>query len=966
MTGAGIAPCGGATAGTCPYRALEAFREEHSGLFFGRDAFAAELLDRVLHRPLVALVGPSGSGKSSVIQAGLIPRLRRQRPPQRAWDAVVFRPGDEPFHRLAAALAPLLEPGADEVDRLASARKLGDRLADGSVPLADVVERLIAKSNGTDRLLIVADQFEELFTLATPPQRQPFVAAVLGALDRAPFTFLVALRADFYGHAIALDRGFSDRIQAGLVNLGPMTRGELRSAIEQPAAKVGATFETGLVDRVLGRLESQPGSLPLLEFALTQLWERRDGHRIVHAAYEAIGGVEGAVSQRAEAVFLGLGNAERQAALSLFTRLVRVSPPGEREPDTRRRVALDDLTAAERSVLRSFVDARLLVLDRGEATGRQTLEVAHEALIQGWRRLADWVGERREFLLWRQRLAQSLAEWDRTGRDKDALLRGPALKEAVAWVRRKADLSDAENEYIGFSRTRKRRAHRWLAAAAAFALAVPLAGLGFALGARTNVAQVELAVRAAPIRFAPPSLVSKWTHAADVGGHLDAIGAPVFFIGQQPADQVSALQVAARILGDQKRTAEAGRLADRAIEIASADQEFAPSIGGNVQMAVMLSEIGRQEDARPYLRRALARARELRDPEQRALSLAFVGGALGKAGLRSEAREAIDEARASLPASASPSGRSEFDGLLAEALVRAGAVEEAMALIGRESRWPSFASLDALIEGGHLAEARSVSGGADHPLALGMVAAAFAAKGRVEEAKAMTRTALALVDRGPPGRRDFDWSLLHLLLLRMMTAAETAAVVKDRGNPEELAVLAAVLARSGQLDLARETAREAERRAAALPGSADRERVLAGVARALARSGEAESALAAARRIEERELLATALGHAAYGFAAVGQADRARMLVREARAMLPSIADRDQRSIARTAIAMADVRLGRYAAALDDERSLAGADRLAIYTAIISDDAQRRDDRLREALERPPIRDVWRFGLYLP
>jgi hypothetical protein len=255
----------------CPYRALEMFREEHSALFFGREAIADDLLQRVTHRSLVALVGHSGSGKSSVVQAGLLPLLRRQRPPECAWDAVVFRPGDAPFHRLAISLVPLLEPEADEVDRLELGRKLGEKLADGSVRIEDAVERVISKSKGTDRLLIVADQFEELFTLTPLPQRQSFLAAVLAALDRTPFTFLMALRADFYGPAIAGDRVLSDRIQSGRLNLGPMTRHELRLAVEKPAAKVDLQFEAGLVDRILDHVEQQPGAMPLLEFALTQL-----------------------------------------------------------------------------------------------------------------------------------------------------------------------------------------------------------------------------------------------------------------------------------------------------------------------------------------------------------------------------------------------------------------------------------------------------------------------------------------------------------------------------------------------------------------------------------------------------------------------------------------------------------------------------------------------------------------------
>jgi Novel STAND NTPase 1 len=169
------------------------------------------------------------------------------------------------------------------------------------------------------------------------------VSVLLEALDRAPLTLLLALRADFYAQAIELDRRLSDGIQSGLVNLGPMTRDELRRAVEQPAAKAEVGFETGLVDRILGHVETQPGSLPLLEFALAEIWERRDSGRITHAAYEAIGEVSGAISQRAEAVFGGLDAGRKGAALSLFTRLVRAAAPGDPEarhasPGSARRV----------------------------------------------------------------------------------------------------------------------------------------------------------------------------------------------------------------------------------------------------------------------------------------------------------------------------------------------------------------------------------------------------------------------------------------------------------------------------------------------------------------------------------------------------------------------------------------------------------------------------------------------------
>ena len=268
----------------CPYRSLRAFQEEHAAFFFGREAFADRLRDAVLGRKLVAVVGPSGSGKSSVVQAGLFPLLRRQRPPARTWDAVSFTPGKQPFHRLAAALIPLLEPGLSETDRLTEAQKLGDRLACGEVHVEATIEHLVIKSVGTDRLLVVADQFEELFTQTPEAARWPFVEAVLGALDRAPLTLMLTLRADFYGHVIALSRELSDRVEQTVVNLGPMRREELEQAIVEPARRVGLAFELGLADRILDDVGEEPGHLPLLEFALTELWAQREVKVLTHAA----------------------------------------------------------------------------------------------------------------------------------------------------------------------------------------------------------------------------------------------------------------------------------------------------------------------------------------------------------------------------------------------------------------------------------------------------------------------------------------------------------------------------------------------------------------------------------------------------------------------------------------------------------------------------------------------------------
>lgn len=207
------------TAPVCPYRGMRAFGEEEAAFFCGREEFARRLLEAVLSRSLTVVVGPSGSGKSSVVQAGLLPLLRRRRPPDPTWDAVAFTPGNRPFHRLAAALLPLLEPGMSETDRLSEARKLGERLSNGETGLEDAVARLLQKSDGTDRLLVVVDQFEELFTLTPDADRQPLIEMLLDALEHAAMTVVLTLRADFYGQAIAVHRDLSDLLERGVVNL---------------------------------------------------------------------------------------------------------------------------------------------------------------------------------------------------------------------------------------------------------------------------------------------------------------------------------------------------------------------------------------------------------------------------------------------------------------------------------------------------------------------------------------------------------------------------------------------------------------------------------------------------------------------------------------------------------------------------------------------------------------------------
>jgi Tol biopolymer transport system component len=454
LNATGPAPAAERDTSLCPYRGLEPFREEDAAFFAGRASFAQQLFEFTLGKDFVAVVALSGSGKSSIVQAGLMPLLRGQRPPSPTWDAITFTPGNAPFHRLASALIPHIEPGLRETDRLAEARKLGDRLAAGDVRLESAIDSAIQRSKGTGRLLLIADQFEEIFTLTPEPDRRPFAQALVRPLGNAPFTLLVTLRADFYSQVITLDRELSDRFAPAQINIGALNRVELRESIAAPAKLVGLEFEHGLVDRILGDVGTEPGNLPLLEFALTGLWSKRQGRTLTNAAYDEIGGVAGALAQRAETEFARFTPEEQAAVRRLFSGLVRVATPEEASHDTRQRLEVNqtDTLAIRVAQALSCKDVRLLVMGRPESAGAspsQSVEVAHEALIRNWDRLRLWLNEDREFLLWRQRTHILVAQWEQHGRDPGDLLRGVSLSEAERWLAaRERDLTGTMAQFI--------------------------------------------------------------------------------------------------------------------------------------------------------------------------------------------------------------------------------------------------------------------------------------------------------------------------------------------------------------------------------------------------------------------------------------------------------------------------------------------------------------------------------------
>jgi len=456
----------------CPYRGLLYFREEDAPFFFGRGEAITKLVHTVEQHSLVAVVGASGCGKSSVVRAGLVPELRKSH--DHVWEIATIVPTDRPLHALAGVLLPLLEPDLSETARLIEMNKLADGLSSRVIALRDIVDRVLAKQPGTDRLLLIADQWEELFTLCKDESaRRCFLDNILKATATVKFSVVLTLRGDYFGRAVTGYRVLSDRLQDALVNLGPMKRDELRLAIEEPARKVGLSFEPGLVDLILEQAGDEPGHLPLLEFVLRQLWDERRGGELHLEAYHAMGQLEGAIATKAESIYGRLSLEDRRRVQQIFLRLVR---PGEGEADTRRRATSSELGNEMQDLVKTLADERLVVTSRPVGSTEDTIEVSHEALIRHWQQLKGWVDADREFLAWQQRLTVMRKEWEGSQRSADLLLRGLPLREAVDWLTKRAEhFSPDERLFVTASKRHVMR-QRWLTVAIAVVLLIAIGG----------------------------------------------------------------------------------------------------------------------------------------------------------------------------------------------------------------------------------------------------------------------------------------------------------------------------------------------------------------------------------------------------------------------------------------------------------------------------------------------------------
>ncbi|BDA76403.1 WD-40 repeat-containing protein (plasmid) [Calothrix sp. PCC 7716] len=466
---------------------MSAFREEDKDLFFGREVFVKQLVDGVQKYPLFSVIGASGSGKSSVVLAGLIPQLRKEG----SWLVGSFRPQSQPFYEMASALVSVCYPKLEEdkqkekVSKLFAQfksiefnRKLWQEITD------------ILREHDDKRLLLVIDQFEELYALDTK-ERQQFIDALLEAIKYNPRLRLVlTIRHEFIDYIINYEPFKKVALQESSHEfLGAMVREDMKSVIElidRDTQEKIVELEDGLTQRILDDVQQEPGNLPLLEFALAQLWNESGGSKgkvLTHQAYERIGGVRKALANHADDIYKQLDEKEKKQAQQIFLQLVR---PGEKVKDSNagdsvnateeekrqthssliikdtRRLAtrneigeenwklVKKLANVDQDIPNSEKKLPLLVTSRvrDEKTGQQTVEVVHEALIREWGELQGWIEEKRVFLAWRYQLQIQMNQWNMS-KDEGYLLRGKALSDAEHFLQiTKETLNKNEQNYI--------------------------------------------------------------------------------------------------------------------------------------------------------------------------------------------------------------------------------------------------------------------------------------------------------------------------------------------------------------------------------------------------------------------------------------------------------------------------------------------------------------------------------------
>ena len=425
-----------------PFPGLAAFQEADANRFFGRSQDVAEVVARLRAHPLVAVLGPSGVGKSSLVRAGVVPALKSAGD---LWEVIIVRPGRNPIAALASALESMRE--TRDSDPVMATEDLMAKLR---AEPGTFGTRLRARARRKrSQIVVFVDQHEELYTLVgDPAERLAFTRCLAAAGDdpSGPLRVIVAMRSDFLDRA-AEDRPFVDELSRGLVFLQAPSHAGLAEALTQPLDMVGYTFEAGIVDDMLATLETTPGALPLLQFTAAKLWETRDMRRRVlgRDSYFAMGGVAGALATHADELLAGLTPADQRSVRAVLQRLVT--------PERTRAIVevrdLRDVVPDVERIVHLLVEARLLVVQaRGDGEG-PAVEIVHESLIKSWPTLRRWLDETHEDAAFLAQLRAASKQWDQKGRPQGLLWRGEAMEEARLWRSRyQGELPPRDREFL--------------------------------------------------------------------------------------------------------------------------------------------------------------------------------------------------------------------------------------------------------------------------------------------------------------------------------------------------------------------------------------------------------------------------------------------------------------------------------------------------------------------------------------
>jgi formylglycine-generating enzyme required for sulfatase activity/energy-coupling factor transporter ATP-binding protein EcfA2 len=437
----------------CPYKGLQYFDygNEDYKYFYGREKLTDELLDKIRETNFLAVLGASGSGKSSVIRAGLLHQLKQGRKLSGSsnWQIHILVPGEDPRQSFELSF---IDPGLSNLDRalqLGKARELLEKGAEGL--------ELLVQCSDAPRVVIFIDQFEEVFTLCQDlAERKQFFECLLGAVEKArgKLCIIIAMRADFLGKCLEQEySGLARKIQENLVPVLPLNRKHLQEAIAFPARRVNLMVEEGLIQQMITEVEGAPGSLPLLEYTLTQLWENRTDNQLKLSTYAQLGGIGGTLNKRAREVYGQFSPEEQNIAKYIFLSLTQL---GEETEDTRRRISRQDLITEKHpenlieQVLQKLANERLIVTQEDNLKST-IIDVAHEALIRHWEDLRGWLDESRDALRKQREIERDAKIWQLHANNRDYLWLGFKLAEAEQVLQTyaaKVSLSNLAQEFI--------------------------------------------------------------------------------------------------------------------------------------------------------------------------------------------------------------------------------------------------------------------------------------------------------------------------------------------------------------------------------------------------------------------------------------------------------------------------------------------------------------------------------------